>query len=231
VWLIGVGSAVWPAAPRVHALSERCHVSDICVCCGAGGGVQEWKDDERSGKGSLTYGNKDMYIGTWVKGMREGDGKLCWATGAWYQGQFKKDLMHGAGILQNENQDRYDGEFFDGKRHGKGTWTPAGGAPRAGYWCMDEEVVGKSEDEALQMISEGVSKANKPVPASSHSDELAAKLSHRNARNEVRPAQLASHVRCLRMRAPRRCHTPRPRLDVARQQGRKSSRGARGAAA
>ncbi len=27
----------------------------------------EWNDDCRSGKGSLTYGNKDMYVGAWAR--------------------------------------------------------------------------------------------------------------------------------------------------------------------
>jgi hypothetical protein len=173
-----------------------CLCERVCLCveshvraCDKGAG-QEWKDDERSGKGSLTYGNKDMYVGTWAKGMREGEGKLLWSTGAWYQGQFKKDRMHGVGTLQTEQQDKYQGDFFEGKRHGKGTWTPARGVARAGYWCMDEEVVGKSDDEAQQMIREAVSKANKPLAASSQTDELAAKLLRRNTRNEVRPPRL-----------------------------------------
>ena len=114
----------------------------------------EWKDDERSGKGSLTYGNKDMYVGTWLKGMREGKGKLLWASGSWYDGQFKKDEMHGEGVMQFQNQDRYEGQFFEGKMHGKGMFTSAGKSPRTGYWCMDEELVGKTEDEALLIIRE-----------------------------------------------------------------------------
>lgn len=181
--------------------------------------IQEWKEDERSGKGSLTYGNKDMYVGTWAKGMREGDGKLLWSTGAWYQGQFKKDLMHGVGTLQNENQDKYEGDFFEGKKHGKGRWTPAGGATRAGYWCMDEEMVGKSDEEAQQMIREALSKANKALPSTSHSDELAAKLLHRTARNEVRRFRLAQHefvfsaLTSGRQATARPLRVPRPCVD------------------
>jgi len=42
-------------------------------------------------------------VGTWSKGLREGDGKLLWSTGAWYQGQFQKDQLHGKGTLQKDH--------------------------------------------------------------------------------------------------------------------------------
>ena len=116
----------------------------------------EWADDQPNGKGSLTYGSKDMYVGSWVKGMREGEGKLLWASGAWYQGEFRNDEMHGSGTLQKQNQDKYQGEFFAGKFHGRGSFTPAGGVSRMGYWCMGEEVVGKSEAEARRIINEAL---------------------------------------------------------------------------
>ena len=32
--------------------------------------------------------------------MREGEGKMLWSTGAWYQGQFHKNDMHGKGTKQ-----------------------------------------------------------------------------------------------------------------------------------
>ena len=97
-----------------------------------------------------------MYVGSWVKGMREGEGKLLWASGAWYQGGFRNDEMHGSGTLQKQNQDKYQGEFFAGKFHGRGYFTPAGGVSHMGYWCMGEEVVGKSEAEARRIINEAL---------------------------------------------------------------------------
>ena len=43
------------------------------------------QEDQPWGKGSMTYANKDMYVGSWVCGVRDGEGKLVWADGAWYQ--------------------------------------------------------------------------------------------------------------------------------------------------
>ena len=48
--------------------------------------------------------------------------------------------------------------MYVGKMHGKGTYAPADQdqPPRTGYWCMGEEIVGKSDDEAQVCAGVGV---------------------------------------------------------------------------
>jgi len=126
-------------------------------------------------------------VGTWSKGLREGDGKLLWSTGAWYQGQFQKDQLHGKGTLQKGNLDKFEGEFYEGQMHGKGTMYPSAEPARTGYWCLGEELVDKTPEEAQAILRDTIGKGAKvpSVPKNAASDELAAKLQHRTARNEV----------------------------------------------
>jgi len=166
---------------------KRCGIGRFDLANNGGFYLGEWKDDEQAGKGSLTYGNKDMYVGTWSKGLREGDGKLLWSTGAWYQGQFQKDQLHGKGTLQKGNLDKFEGEFYEGQMHGKGTMYPSAEPARTGYWCLGEELVDKTPEEAQAMLRDTIGKGAKgpSVPKNAASNELAAKLQHHTARNEV----------------------------------------------
>ena len=54
------------------------------------------KQEERVIKEKV-YKNGDVYIGEFLKGMRDGEGTLKYADGETYQGGFKKGKMHGPG--------------------------------------------------------------------------------------------------------------------------------------
>lgn len=53
------------------------------------------------------------YEGTFVSGLREGQGTLKYADGSVYHGQWFQDKRHGQGILITATGDRYIGTYSD----------------------------------------------------------------------------------------------------------------------
>ena len=49
------------------------------------------------------------YEGSWVKGVREGQGKCKYANGDVYDGEWSADVRAGAGSCNYENGDKYTG--------------------------------------------------------------------------------------------------------------------------
>ncbi len=85
--------------------------------------VGEWKDSNRHGKGTYTYG----------KGENQPDK---------YIGEFKEDYAHGQGSCTWANGEKYVGEYKNGNRHGKGTYTYTDGTVFKGIWRNDEIIEG-----------------------------------------------------------------------------------------
>jgi hypothetical protein len=56
-----------------------------------------WEKDKMHGEGLMVFPDKSIYIGSYVKGMREGKGKYAWGTGEEYEGQWKKNRIEGIG--------------------------------------------------------------------------------------------------------------------------------------
>jgi hypothetical protein len=99
-------------------------------------------DDVRCGKGSWTTAKKDVYVGAWRGGVREGEGRLVMSDGSWYKGEFRADAYHGKGVMQFVTKDVYDGAWACGKQHGRGTLTPDGGTADEGYWFEGQRLGG-----------------------------------------------------------------------------------------
>ena len=49
--------------------------------------------------GTMTYSNKDKYVGEWEDGFKHGKGTMTWSDGNTYTGEFKADYASGQGIM------------------------------------------------------------------------------------------------------------------------------------
>lgn len=113
-----------------------------------------------SGTGRITWGNGDIYEGTFVRGKRHGKGLFIWANGQrhdgdWlddiptgqakviyangnrYEGAVRDGLPHGSGHMQYASGDTYIGEFDNGIAQGKGLYTWKNGQTFNGEWKAD----------------------------------------------------------------------------------------------
>ena len=84
--------------------------------------VGNWKDDQKDGEGTLTFGDGTEYIGFFKDGQFNGEGKIKCKDGFSYQGNFLNNCMHGKGYLRGKNDHIYEGYFKNGKFHGSGTF-------------------------------------------------------------------------------------------------------------
>lgn len=81
----------------------------------------QFQDGHFWGEGIINYGNGDIYEGTFVKGKKEGRGRLKIARlNEEYEGEFANDKMHGHGRVTYGNGDVFDGEWKESKKHGRG---------------------------------------------------------------------------------------------------------------
>ena len=70
-------------------------------------------------KRTRIYPNGDKYVGEFKDYQRHGKGTLTWGRGPWegnkYVGEFKHDEFNGQGTYTWANGDKYVGEFKDGE--------------------------------------------------------------------------------------------------------------------
>ena len=59
----------------------------------------DWKEDERTGFGTCVLNGSDSYVGQWLRGSFQGQGKYCGAQGDIYEGEFNAGLRHGVGTM------------------------------------------------------------------------------------------------------------------------------------
>lgn len=94
-------------------------------------------------KGRKYYGNRDMYDGEFLDGMKHGQGNLTFHNGDRYIGDFCRNLFQGFGTYAwapykdhdtNENVlgKRYEGGWLGGKFHGIGAYVLGTGAYYSG---------------------------------------------------------------------------------------------------
>jgi hypothetical protein len=77
------------------------------------------------------------YHGTFVNGMRHGQGKLDWTNGARYEGGFENGLFSGKGKYKFASGDVYEGDFRNGMMEGNGRLTHADGSVYVGQFKGD----------------------------------------------------------------------------------------------
>ncbi|MBW7470286.1 PEGA domain-containing protein [Marinobacter sp. F4218] len=75
--------------------------------------------------------------GTWVGGVKTGDGTYEDKEGLRYEGHFVDGKFHGEGTAWYPDGSRYDGAWSEGQRDGEGTWRGADGARYAGEFSAN----------------------------------------------------------------------------------------------
>lgn len=77
--------------------------------------VGEFRDDKRNGQGTVAYANGDSYVGEFRDGKRDGRETVTYANGDTYVGEVRDGSFSGKGTYTFANGDGYVGEFHDGK--------------------------------------------------------------------------------------------------------------------
>ncbi|MBW4933628.1 MORN repeat-containing protein [Marinobacter sp. F4206] len=75
--------------------------------------------------------------GSWVGGVKTGDGTYEDKDGLRYEGHFVDGKFHGEGTAWYPDGSRYDGDWSEGQRHGEGTWRGADGARYTGEFAAN----------------------------------------------------------------------------------------------
>lgn len=92
----------------------------------------------REGSGKMVYASGNIYSGEWHNGMKHGLGEFIFtATGERYVGEFEDDVYNGQGKLYLSSGMVYDGRFVKGKRDGGGTLIYPNGDRYEGSWLSD----------------------------------------------------------------------------------------------
>lgn len=126
--------------------------------------VGEKRSQLRDGFGVYYYANKFFhYEGDWVRGKKQGHGKLIMTDGSYYEGEFKEGEMqghgfrkwghsgnsysgefemgemHGYGVLNYADGGQYKGEFVHNSRHGNGVYRDKSGNEYEGSWYNNRQ--------------------------------------------------------------------------------------------
>ena len=99
--------------------------------------VGEWKADQMHGKGKY-ISSEGEYDGSWVEGLRQGQGRIKMNAGTTYEGGFFRHQYHGQGLLKLQNGTYYDGQFVRGQIHGPGFRTFADGSIYEGSFVQGD---------------------------------------------------------------------------------------------
>lgn len=69
----------------------------------------------------LSFADASVYGGDLnAEGILEGQGRLSWPNGAYYEGGFKNGLFHGKGKFVNADGTQYEGDYVNGVEEGQG---------------------------------------------------------------------------------------------------------------
>ncbi len=109
-------------------------------------GYQPWQQtvklkagDETTLVGQLeAFTNVDYRNGTWIGGVKTGDGTLQNSAGLRYEGHFVDGKFHGKGTAWYPDGSRYEGDWRAGQRHGEGTWRGADDTRYTGQFRNDQ---------------------------------------------------------------------------------------------
>jgi hypothetical protein len=93
---------------------------------------------------SVELDSGSQYVGDFVNGLYEGQGKYTYSDGEGYVGAFLEGKFHGQGVYSYVNGDKYVGEFKLGKKSGRGVYTRADGSVERGVF-LDGRLIYESE--------------------------------------------------------------------------------------
>jgi hypothetical protein len=89
-------------------------------------------------KGIYMHSNGVKYEGQFFRLAKSGNGTQTFPNGDVYCGMFKHNLYHGKGQLKFANGDSFKGNFINGKREHIGTYVYVSGENVVGDWEADE---------------------------------------------------------------------------------------------
>ena len=99
--------------------------------------------EKKNGPGTETYEDGSSYVGVFKDGERNGQGTYTYGKGEWegdkYVGDWKDGKRTGQGTYTWSNGNKYIGEWKDGKRTGQGTLTFPDGTKYVGEWKNGKE--------------------------------------------------------------------------------------------
>lgn len=91
------------------------------------------------GKGFYYWGESgNSYFGTWLGGMKHGNGIKMWASGSSYMGTWRDDMMDGYGTYVFRSGKIYVGEIVANYFEGQGSFTWPDGTIIEGQFSNDE---------------------------------------------------------------------------------------------
>ena len=94
-----------------------------------------WVNGFQNGEGKEKIEGKFLYEGQFKDGHRDGNGKLFFPDGSKYIGQFNQGMLQGKGIMKYSDGRVYDGNWLNNKMNGKGEFTWPDGKKYNGYYC------------------------------------------------------------------------------------------------
>ena len=95
--------------------------------------------NERTLVGRLeAYTTVNYRNGTWIGGVRSGDGNYEDSDGLRYEGHFVNGEFDGQGTAWYPDGSRYEGQWSGGKRDGEGEWRSADGSRYSGEFRADQ---------------------------------------------------------------------------------------------
>ena len=74
------------------------------------------------GYGMMQFGNGDVYLGQYNKGVKEGRGSYSYQDGSLYLGEWKKGQKQGFGMMKYADGSMYEGSWEADQRHGWGKY-------------------------------------------------------------------------------------------------------------
>lgn len=107
----------------------------------------------KHGNGQVMWVDDNWYEGQFFKGKIEGIGKHVWEDKL-YEGEWKANKMHGKGVLTWDDGRKYEGSMINGIREGYGTmWED--GREYTGYW-KDGKEDGKGKLRVNGLVVKGI---------------------------------------------------------------------------
>jgi len=114
--------------PRFTDFTADCHhLKDGSVFLG-----HLSKSTDPTGPGCLFQPDGSLFEGSWDKSGLEGQVRVIYMNGEYYEGEYHQDQLHGKGTFLSCNGSMYQGSWRSGKRCGKGKETWPDGAVYTG---------------------------------------------------------------------------------------------------